>query len=50
MALWNGHLPEYSNVNKFLVDGKTINSKHKAVTIGFFFMDNMFRSLTLQVR
>ena len=37
------------NVNKFLVDGKTINSKHKAVTIDFFFTD-MFRSLNLQVR
>ena len=32
-------------VNKFLVDGKTINSKHKAVTIGFFFTDNMFNVL-----
>ena len=37
------------NVNKVLVDGKTINSKHKAVRIGFFFTD-MFRSSTLQVQ
>ena len=34
----------------FLVDGKTINNKHKVVTIGFFFTDNMFRTLTLQVQ
>ena len=38
------------DINKFLVDGKTINNRHKAVTIGFFFTDNMFRILTLQVR
>ena len=24
-------------LNNLLVDGKTINNKHKAVTIGFFF-------------
>ena len=40
---------QFGEVNKFLVDAKTINSKHKAVTIGFFFTDNMFRSVTLQV-
>ena len=28
----------------------SVNNKHKAVTIGFFFTDNMFRTLTLQVR
>ena len=27
-----------------------INNRHKAVTIGFFFTDNMFRTLTSQVR
>ena len=36
--------------DKFLVDGKTINNSHKAAAIGFFFTDNMFRTLTLQVR
>ena len=49
LALSSGH-PILKVVNTFLVDGKTINSKHKVVTIGFFFTDNMFRSLTLQVR
>ena len=51
-ASWSGsnmHICTYFQFSKFLVDGKTINSKHKAVTIGFFFTDNMFRSLTLQV-
>ena len=33
------------NLNKFLVDGKTINNRHEVVTIGFFFTDNMFRTL-----
>ena len=28
----------------------SINSKYKALMIGFFLTDNMFRSLTLQVR